>query len=60
VDFNKLKDSNRPTAVFETNVSGSLFIRDEAKETLEDIIEVAAYILDLRSKWFLLHLELNL
>ena len=28
-------------------------MRDEAKETLEDDIEVDAYILDLRLKWFL-------
>jgi len=28
-------------------------MQDEAKETLEDEIEVDAYILDLRLKWFL-------
>ena len=30
-----------------------LAMRDEAKETLEDEIEIDAYILDLRLKWFL-------
>ena len=32
-------------------------MRDEAKETLENEIEVDAYILDLGLKWFLLQLE---
>jgi hypothetical protein len=36
-----------------------LAMRDEAKETLDDAIDVDAYMLDLRIKWFLSHIWRN-
>jgi hypothetical protein len=35
------------------DLNSALAMRDEARETLEDEIEVDAYMLDLRLKWFL-------